>query len=479
MPPSQTINLQSSEMRPKELSVSYFNRDDNDKTAASVVHWTDADGDPQSVALPCYGMPQPFLNFNEAAMRELQVASGTTQISLMPKFLWVCPGVVLDVPEPTVAEPAARKYLRVVNQSISPSGLVSCDNATYDPQAYQALPDVPRVITPPPTVIDYGRPQTVIIDSVCIDDQMVPQGTVIAACYMPDERTWGGALLHSTDGAWDDATFSSEATVGYTLNTYSYAKEDTTAFHTDKIIRVQLYNGALSSCSESEAYNKVNLLNIGGVYLSFTTATPVGVNLYDLSGLLPARFGSDIITTLPAGSKVVLMTDDSGALDASLTAIPIDRKWKTKSLAYQVYNGANELRVSSGAFTYGANNLRALAPSAWVTVGKDTTDDEATDYGLYLRFMARSRYVDADIEQLSAGLPYRDSDPLNFTVVLSSGGVVYDTRTVTSATSEVVVHYTRAELLATIGSVPHTLLGTIVQNNDVGAGFARTFSATW
>ena len=476
-PSSISVNLQSDEARPQSVSVGYFNTDDNDKATESIVHWPFAIGEPQNISLPAYGAPQPFIDFNEAVMRELQVAAGTIQVSLMPKYSYVCPGSVLDIPEPTPTNPNGRKYLRVVNQSIAPAGVISCDCSVYDPTAYQSLPDVPRVITPPPAIIDYGRPSVTFIDSVCIEDEMVPQGVLLAAAYMPDDRSWGGASLVSTGGVWDETLLGTEATVGVLLNTTSYTREETTAFVAGKTMRVELYNGSFTSCSQADAYNRVNLINVGGVYVSFTTATQIATNTWDLTGLLFGRFGSDFLTTIPAGAKVVLMTDASGNLQPSLTAVPVDRRYKGTSLGYTVANARVENRVTSGAVTFAANNLRALAPSAWVSLGYD--DAAPGSEGLRLRFMARTRYPFADEEQISAGLPMRWSDPFNFTVALngaspSVGGVAQNIGT----DGEIIIEYSRELLLDYFGYVPTTLSGTITNNNELGAGFPRAFSVS-
>jgi hypothetical protein len=480
IPGGEETQIQSAENKPREIKVSFKNRNRNNKDDSAQALWTAANGEPQSVSMNSTDDYNTFKTFAEIMMRELQMIEGTTEESLMPAMCEVAPGTVLDVSHPTDIEPNGRRLLRVVAQKKMPEGILQCTCAPYDPSAYDAVPDVVEVIEPTPAPAAVGTPELIFLDGVSLTDEMAEQPTALVGARVENGREFAVSLLlldNTTSGK--PIELADAAVCGVLDGTYVYTDNDLYAFDYDTTLRIVMDEGqVLGSCTEADVMDKgYNILWIGdsaggGTYVGYTTATAIDPTNFDITGLMPGVAGSDSIRSVADGARVVQITDETGAMAGGLTSVEMKRRALMGGNKYELRVRQNEQKQSSGTVTYAANNMKVLAVSPHITRGTDELGD-----GMVLKFFARSRFPESSLNYYDAGLPILQSDPLAYLVELLDGATVLDARLVTSTDSEFTVEYSDAQLTAIYGGpAPDPVVGRITGGNDWGAGFVRQFS---
>lgn len=471
--PISTLNgtIQSGETKPRELSAEFVNLNRNYKDESVVAQWHQGQGEPQSVSFKLVSDVEQMGDWVEVAMRAIQSVNGTGDVSLMPALSQVACGCALDLGVETQDNPFARKLFRVVSQAIAPDGALACTLAPYDPSVYEPVPLHPVTVEPPPQVFLLGMPRVLILDTANVSDETIDEPYALMVGYCDADDNWGGATVSSSSGAFADVELPFRGKIGKTVTAYNYSPFDTAYFDYQTTLRVNLDYGELVSASEDDVRNGANVLYIRGAFVAFVTATPLGNGTYDLKGLLPGLLGTDFVGNFPVGSRVVKMTDHTGALEPSVKPVKWTRRFLNREGNYRVFS-ARDTTISSDDMTCAltGENLRALSVSPWITRGSDGSG------GYILKFFGRSRYPSAGEDYWQAGFPVRHADPLSWTVRLKSGSAILDERVVSSLDAEVSVNYTQSELTAIYGSVPAKLNGEVFQNGTYGSGRARPFN---
>ena len=471
---SSAINLQSGETKPREISVPFTNWQKNMKSDAISVFWLSANGEPQSLDFSNWvASAQEASDFGEITMRELQAGEGTTEVTLMPRYSWVAPGCVLSLPEPSKGNPLARRLLRVISQSIAPEGVVSNTTLVYDPSALNSvLPVIDPVIEPPIELIPVGVPEIVWLDGVSIVDGMAAEPTVFAVATVGPDVGYRGAAVTTDTGAFDDFELPLRGTVGVTGAAFAYTQDELGGFLYDRTLRVTLDAGSLASVTEDAVNNKANILWVGGVYIAFTTATPVSTRVYDLSGLLVGLYGSDFLAPIPAGARVVKISDEIGNQDAAILAVEWSKTWLRRPVTYQAASTYNPLKETGDmVVTIQGNTLKALPVDPFIELGTSSLGA-----GVVLRFFVRSRLPESVSNYIYSGLPYANSDPLSCRVRLLDGANVVEERITTSSSNEFSVIFAEEDLIISYGGFPAVISGDITQLGTYGDGFTRAFS---
>lgn len=472
--PQSILNgtIQSGETKPRELSVEFYNQFRNFKSESTVAQWQSAQGEPQTMSFKLISDVEQMGDWVEIAMRAIQAVDGTGEISLMPAYSEVACGCVLDMSAPLANNPLARKQFRIVSQAISPEGLIANTCAPYDPSAFEPVPLHPVTIEPEPSVRSLALPQIILLDVVNVVDETVlePFGLMLGTCNVGED--WGGAVVTSLDGAFDDVSISFQASVGTSQTALTFVAKDSACFDYSKTLRVKLSNGALVSASEEAVRSGANVILLGQMFLSFVTAAPLGGGVYDLTGILGGLYGTDAGAVYPVGTRVVKITDNNGFADNGVVPVQWVRRFVGSPTKYRSYSAENPDEISDELLlTLTGENLVPQAVSPWITKGSDV---EGT--GLLLRFFGRSRYPETGRDFMQAGISIRHADPLSWTVrLIGDDTAVLDERTVSSLDAEVTVHYTEAELIVIYGTVPITLKGEVFQNGTFGMGRVRSF----
>jgi hypothetical protein len=476
-PPRIATNVESSESSPRELSIPYYDEGLNFNNTAAHSLWTSATGEGSQTPLPCVANAQEMQDLADITHAELMGAKGTRQINLMPHRCQVAPGVVLIVPVRDKTGKEGIKYFRILGQDVGPEGILNSKCLPYDPAAYGRHKSIPDNESPEPEVEVYADPLIDYIDSVSLVDAMAEGATVIFYGWAPRDQQYAGYSI--TSRAFDPFDMETPATVGTTLNAYSYDTSQTFGYDYFSTIRVDVGDYTLASSDEERCNERANLAILmppgsrSGVYFNYVNAVPVAgqPGVYDLSGILPGRKGSDLIRTFPIGSRFVLITDENAFRDSSLVTVRLPLSRIRVPIKYEAFG--IEAPKYSGEITTTANGNTLVALS--VSPNIDRFSDGAGGYVMFFR--ARTRYAESEEALWSSGMAMRWSDPLNFTLRLLNGATVLHTQTVIAdpLNGIIEVPFTQAQLQAIYGSVPLTMSGDIFQQGTYGPGEARAF----
>lgn len=395
---SATFNYQSAELKPRELKVGFRNADQNYKDDAITIFWTNAQGEPQTIDLNMVGSVEENFEFGEIAMRELQASEGMSDIVLMPSFCRVAPGTVLNIPEPSGSEDGARKLMRVVSQKIGADGLMTNSCTAYDSAVYVRVyvPDSHyEPVAPPLTQTAFGTPELIWMDGAGLTEEIRERPAIMVAGRVPDGKVWGALQVEISDPRIETPILEAPATAGVLGDAYSYDSGDVGAFDYGTTLRVTMDDGStLASCDESDVLNNyANVLWFSqglagiapadgiwrGTYVAFTTATAIDPGIYDLTGLSPGIGGDEEISSIPAGARVVRLTDESGDPDlgVELVAIPPESVGVLhESSAINTVN--TRKRVDDVPVAVQARNLSgASVPHILMVNGDDINDPQA------------------------------------------------------------------------------------------------------
>lgn len=487
MPSSSAIHLQGGEAKPREMKINAKNQDKNFKDDGIVIMWPGASGEPQTVTMRTVCHMSELFDFGEVTMRELQSVDGTSDLSLMPDWCQAAPGCVLIVPEHSEAEPSGTRLLRVVGQKVSPEGVILNSLALYDPAAY-AFVDTPPLdnTEPEPIAKPYGNPQIIFMDGASLSAEMAESFVMLVCGRVENGEAWGETWVELGFGVElpGSQTIVARGNCGELDTPYTFVGADEYAFDYDTTLQVTLDDGgSLASCSEDDVNNKgANVLwlaapTVGntrpGTYLAFTTATPTGLNTYEITGLMPGVGASDWdgIREIAAGARVVQITDELGERHPGVVAVAWTRWALNRDLDYEATNIINKSKKTFGTIKYTGNNVRVLPVNPMV--GKE---DDLLD-GFTLHFFARSRIPEAADSYWNSEVPVLHLDPFTYHLELLDGSDVVEARTLTSTTSELTSYFTAAELAAIYpGGVPTPVAGRIRGwNDEIGDGFWSEF----
>jgi hypothetical protein len=173
-------------------------------------------------------------------------------------------------------------------------------------------------------------------------------GTVTGASMYrsPDELAWE-VLGTGNDGP----TFGWAATV--LPNTASPWTWDETSK-----VQVALTQGTLDSKTALEVLNWANVALLGDEIIQWRNATVLASGLYELSGLLRGRRGTEwAMASHVTGERFILLTND-GVYRAPLPMTEISRTAYYKGIP----DGGNWDDAPSNPFVFKGNSLRCFAP---------------------------------------------------------------------------------------------------------------------
>lgn len=285
------------------------------------------------------------------------------------------------------------------------------------------------------TVTVYGPTQLRILDIPPLrDDDYDTYGIYAAASgYLPDWN--GGAVFKSSDGTNYEYVM--------TLNNASVIGQSSTAlgdfyggnvFDELNIVRVSV-NGTLESKTRAEVLNGANVAMLGDEMIQFRTATLVSSGVYDLTGLLRGRMGTDwAMSTHETYDSFVLLSDSTTRfVDLATVDYNNLRTWGAVSVGDTLED------IITGQYTYTAQNQKPLSP---VHLGGGTAGPGSN---WTINWKRRSRYRWQWVDSVDVG---SDEDSNDFEIAILSGGSTVRTISVTGATTGT---YTLAQQVADFG----------------------------
>jgi hypothetical protein len=280
------------------------------------------------------------------------------------------------------------------------------------------------------------------------DNDYAVNGVYFAADgYLED---WTGAVaLRSPDGT----TFESKEIV-YTGSPIGQATTvlgnfyGGNVFDETNIVRVEV-SGTLESKTELEVLNGANVALIGDEIVQFKNADLVSTGVYDLSGLLRGRMGTELATHEDNEQFVLLDAASTRFVSIPSTDLNTTRLWAALTL------GANIDSAIRTNLTYSANNQRPLSP---VHLGAG-----CAGYGTAwtINWVRRSRYRWQWLDGVDVGA---DEASYDFEVAILDGNTTVRTITVTGALTTT---YTNAQQVTDFGDWQNAITYKVRQIGDI------------
>jgi hypothetical protein len=268
-----------------------------------------------------------------------------------------------------------------------------------------------------------------------------------AAGYLAD---WPGAVaLRSPDGT----TFESKE-IAYTESTIGQARTVLGDFHGGNVfdelntVRVEVL-GTLESKTRSEVLNGANVAYLGGEIIQFKNADLVSTGVYDLSGFLRGRLGTESAMSTHALDEAFVLLDQSAARFISIPTSDLntDRLWAALTLGKTIENSQ---RTTVG---YTGNNIKPWTP---VHIGAGSAG-----YGTSwtINWKRRSRYRWQWLDSVDVGT---DEATLSYEVAILDGNDVVRTITASSETAT----YTAAQQTTDFGEWQNVITYKVRQMGD-------------
>lgn len=269
--------------------------------------------------------------------------------------------------------------IRITEVTEMPDGIIRCQGVRAFAGPYTApitnpggsgapggeIPGSPGSGQPPQTPPAAKADSTVILIDGPLTDEADSATGIRAAIYKASAGAWSGASLQkSVDGGTtytsvaSTATSASVGTVAVALPTFAGGN----VVDQQNVIRVAMTNGAtLTSTTEAGLQNGLNLIALGTVatgweFLQYQTATLVSAGVWDLSGLLRGRYGTEWRMETHAASELLVVMATTVPVGGSLAEIGLSRKWKA------VTNGTAIADATAQDFTNTGVALKAWAP---------------------------------------------------------------------------------------------------------------------
>lgn len=400
----------------------------------------------------------------------------TREVLLPWKYLRVSPGMVLQVEGAAIEEGAAPATFMVKGQGLG--RVLTMRGTTYDASIWNKLDGgAPLPSISVPEVAAYDTPTLFLADPPALTDaeRAIQSGRLIAAASADSASDWAGAaILWNTQttpaasgalwagGLPSQTTLPQRAAMGVLLDALSSTRPD---FDYGVKIRVQLLSGNLADATEDYVLRGANRALVkdpsagafggGARAVQWTRATQISTtpNIWELSGLLVGRFGTEYIETSPVGALFLLVADAQGRQAPGLARVEVPFALLGKPLNYVIASGDSDGgRSATQQVVCNGLHLKELAPTL-----QSSTRNETGDLTLVWNERTRNN-ADGYWKSGAAAVATGTSFTIELTNAL--GAVIH---------SEVVIGTTMTLAAATLATA---VSGTIRQNGARGLGFA-------
>ncbi len=377
------------------------------------------------------------------------------KFTLPPGYLYLAPADPITLP---VNGNSMRA--RITRMDIAPLGEIRCEAVADGLDLLQQYAAGAAVTTAVQSVYGPGNLQIAVWCGNALRDSDAQNLGIYAAAFW-DAGQPNAMLYWSRDNGttWQQLLhFDNWSVMGTTLSALpAPSTYDTALVDYVSTVDVQLNTrGSLVSASIGDLLAGGNMCLIGGEYVQFMTATPIGSAAYRLSGLLRGRYGTDTAWNVHATGETFTIIDIGAALyqevDNSLLGKPV--------LMKAIQNGGDLSSATAFTVTMAGEPFMPYSPCS-LTVSMDGSGN------LNLAWLRRARYAGQWADYIDV---IETDPPESYEVdVCTSGGLVKRTLDVTTNAAQ----YTAAEIAA------DAISGTIVfnvyeMNATVGRGYPAT-----
>ena len=266
----------------------------------------------------------------------------------------------------------------------------------------------------------------------------------------------GASLYRSPDElGWEVlATGQDAPAFGWSANALANASSPWTWDEKNKL-QVSLIQGTLDSKTDLEVLNWANVALLGDEVIQWRDATLLPSGMYELSGLLRGRRGTEwAMGTHAIGERFILLADD-GIYRAPLPPTELNRTAYYRGIP----DGGNWDDAPSQPHIFKANSLRCFSPV-------DIKGIRNIDGDLTFTWKRRTRWYGE--WQDGVDIPLFEANE-QYEIDILDGSTVKRTLTATTPTAA----YTAADQIADFGTVQDTVTVRIYQLNAViGRGYA-------
>lgn len=301
-----------------------------------------------------------------------------------------------------------------------------------------------------------------VLDMPLLRDQDDGYGYYMAAAgYV---SSWPGCVVYrSLDGGGsysDIETFVDPVTVGASTTALGdFAGGN--VFDELNVVRVLLMQGTLASATAAQVLAGANTAYLGSEVIQFRDATLVSAGVYDLSGLLRGRRGTEWAMGGHGTGERFLLASTSTWSRESLQSADVGREVFFKPVSF----GSTQADTATQSMTFAALCLKPYAP-VQAGVGRDGSGN------ITLGWIRRARVGGAWVDYADA--PIGEDSELYDVEIYTTSGYATVARTFSDQTSAT-VSYTAAQQTTDFGGTQSTIYFKIYQKSaQFGRGYALT-----
>ena len=376
-------------------------------------------------------------------LKNAWIERNSYSFNLPPSHLLLDPTDVI-----TVDTPDSVFTMRLNQVDFGANNIVACQAVAEDNYAYVsnatgttvALPSIPITLTGPVSLFLLDLPMLQLNDN----------NAGLYYAFGLRNNVTNATLYRAPDElAWTVAGTGTEAPAfGWAASVLGdYARP--TVWDQTNTVQIALGQGTLNSVAALDVLNWNNVAALGNEIIQWQTATLLSTNLYQLSGLLRGRRGTEDATgTHQIGESFVLLSSNG----LYRTPLPSTEVGQT-SYYKGVPSGGNFDDAPSTALTFQGRSMRCLSP-AQVKASRDGGNN------LTMTWMRRTRWYGEWVDNTDVPL-FEDSEA--YSVDILNGTQVVRTLAASSPT----VTYTAAQQTTDFGTPQSSVTVVIYQINSV------------
>lgn len=467
-PDKTKIEVKHEKEMPSGVRIKFIDIDLNGEENEAVANRNSAQYENEIlIQLPIAARLDDISRLADIVLDELWSQVGSEQIALLPSFIQIAQGNVVNYFD----DDGNIRSIRIGGQQLGTVGPLEMTGVPYDAGVYGIHRIVVGQERPRNEATVYVAPNFYVGDLPVFDESYENKIGFVVGASTPNGSGWSGAVLESegTNGI-GNTSLPFKSITGKIVNAFSYNESHIGQFNEEMTIRVELDGfGELRSTTPSLASQDANLLAIGDLLVTFLDAEPVEENVFDLTGIMPGRYGTDWIQELPEDTKIMLIRDDMGDMSGGMAFVEVPTGLINKPIPFEVYSSGDPTATTGAqSITVAGNTIKPPRPSI--------IKMNNSEGGLSVWVFPKTRAWESSETSWFTGLHPRETDPRKVTVVLKNGVTVVDTRTVTSVDLPVKIDYTNAELVTWYGEVPEVLTGSVYHEGVLTRGQERQFA---
>lgn len=374
------------------------------------------------------------------------------------KQLHIEPTDVITFTKPGLPDQA----MRVAKRDIGAAGEIQIEMVRDEPSIYTSTATGTSGTYTPQTIYTPHASALYTMDMTLLRDQDEGYGYYMAANGFWSSA-WNGCVVYRS--ADDGETYSNIETfvTAVTAGTTSTALGNFyggNVFDEINVVRVTMMTGQLASLTESQVLAGGNTAVLGSEVIQFRTATLVSAGVYDLSGLLRGRRGTEWAMGSHATNERFILGSTATWSREGLQSADLDRTFLLKPVSF----GMSLAQTPAQSLTFSAVCLKPYSP-VLPGVGRDASGN------ITLKWVRRTRIGGAWAN--NTDVPLGEDSAAYEVDIFSSSTYLTLKRTIT-ITAET-ASYTSAMQVTDFGSNQTTIYFKVYQvSAQVGRGYDLT-----